>query len=516
MSIEEELPWEDFNKLHVIKRLRELIGDLWKIQINFTDQRGYLRGVKAGQFFNPIHQVCKRLAKDDRGFQGCMTAVRRTALHKGPQAKFEQCHAGFSTISIPIVVRGKYLGSVFGDGFITAETQDQQTVAIKEKLRLLFPTEEDLQEYVSKIPILTEKEIKYLTQLVEMLVDEILLVYANYLTSRDEVVALKTQLMTRYDFANMVGKSSAMQQLYSLIDRVKDSGATVLIQGENGTGKELIARALHYNSKRKANPFITVNCGAFNESLLESELFGHLKGSFTGAVKDKIGLFEAANGGTLFLDEIAETSMLMQVKLLRVLQDGTFRPVGSNENRQSTARVLCATNQDLAAMVASGQFRKDLYFRLNVINLYVPPLRERTEDIPLLIDFFVKKFAELMQTAKKMPNKECLRKLLNYSWPGNVRELENELERLYVLAGEDSALSEQNLSARLSDREVIKLSASQSMKLKDALEQVEFEMIRDGLERTQWNKSLLAKELGISRAGLILKVEKYGLGRKAG
>ncbi len=516
MGLEEELPWEDFNRLHVIKRLRELIGDLWKIQINFTDQRGYLRGVKAGQFFNPIHQVCKRVAKDDRGFQGCMTAVRRTGIHKSAQATFDQCHAGFSTISIPITIRGKYLGSVFGDGFITAETQDQQTVTIKEKLRFLFPTEEELQEHVSKIPVLTEKEIKYLTQLVEMLVDEILVVYANYWTSRDEVLALKTQLLTRYDFSNMVGKSNAMQQLYSLIDRVKDSGATVLIQGENGTGKELIARALHYNSKRKTNPFITVNCGAFNESLLESELFGHLKGSFTGAVKDKIGLFEAANGGTLFLDEIAETSMVMQVKLLRVLQDGTFRPVGSNETRQSTARVLCASNQDLTVMVESGQFRKDLYFRLNVINLYVPPLRERAEDIPLLIEFFVKKFSESMQTAEKYPNKECLKRLFNYSWPGNVRELENELERLYVLAGQESVLSEENLSARLSEKGPARLSTGESLKLKDALEQVEFEMIRDGLKRTQWNKSLLAKELGISRAGLILKVEKYGLGRKAG
>ncbi|MBI2602508.1 MAG: sigma 54-interacting transcriptional regulator [Deltaproteobacteria bacterium] len=515
MDEDDFLPWEDFDKLHVIRRLREIVGEWWKVQLNFTDHRGYLRGVPKGKFFNPIHQVCRGIAADDKGFRGCLGTVRKTKDLKGhDKTEKGYCHAGFSTITVPITVEGKYLGSVFGDGFIAQETEKEQKTQIKKTLQNLFKSDTQLQNYVENLPVLSAKEVQYLTEMIEMVVAEILLAYSNLWNVKKEVDELKTELMSRYEFSKMVGKSHEMQKLYSLIERIKDSTAIVLIEGENGTGKELIARALHYNSKRRRGKFVALNCGAFNENLLESELFGHVKGAFTGAFKDKKSLFEIANDGTLFLDEIGDMPLAMQVKLLRVLQEGSYRPVGDTETKHTSTRVLAATNQALEEMVRNGKFREDLYYRLNVINLRVPPLRERSEDIPLLIEHFLKQFAESMNTDIKQPDKKCLHKLLSYHWPGNVRELENEIERLYVLAGEEPTLSADDLSARVGDGGGVKVVETQTGKLKDVLEQVEFEMIREGLNRTHWNKSLLAKELGMSRANLIMKVEKYGLGKK--
>ncbi|MEO0336510.1 MAG: sigma 54-interacting transcriptional regulator, partial [Pseudomonadota bacterium] len=261
------------------------------------------------------------------------------------------------------------------------------------------------------------------------------------------------------------------------------------------------------------------NCSAFNDNLLESELFGHMKGSFTGAIRDKKGLFEMADKGTFFLDEIGDTSPTMQVKLLRVLQEGTFIPVGAIEPKRVDVRVVAATNRNLKEMVEQGTFREDLYYRLNVINIRVPPLRERKEDIPILAEFFINKALEdTSNTAegKKMLTKRGLEKLYDYQWPGNVRELQNEMERLIVLAGPESKITADMLSPKIIDAsEKGKVQGARVHgKLKDALEELEREMIKEGLRRTGWNKSKLAKELGISRAGLIMKVEKYGLDKR--
>jgi transcriptional regulator with PAS, ATPase and Fis domain len=289
-----------------------------------------------------------------------------------------------------------------------------------------------------------------------------------------------------------------------------------MIQGENGTGKELIAKAIHYNSPRKDKTFVSQNCSAFNENLLDSELFGHVKGSFTGAIKDKKGLFEIADKGTFFLDEVGDTSPSMQVKLLRVIQEGTFIPVGATETRKVDVRILAATNRNLKDMVEKGLFREDLYYRINVINLNVPALRDRKEDIPLLVDFFLDKVANEKNQKKKIMTKRALEKLYDFTWPGNIRELQNEIERLVVLAGDEQKLSADMLSPRLLEYgEKNKVQGARVHgKLKDALEELEREMIREGLRRTGWNKSKLAKELGISRAGLIMKVEKYGLDKR--
>ena len=268
---------------------------------------------------------------------------------------------------------------------------------------------------------------------------------------------------------------------------------------------------------------MAVNCSAFNENLLDSELFGHVKGSFTGAIKDKKGVFERANGGTLFLDEIGDTSLSMQVKLLRVLQEGTYMPVGGISAMQSNVRILTATNKDLKKMISDREFREDFYYRINVINLVLPSLKDRSEDIPLLIDYFLKKRCDELGIPLKILSRKCMEKMLDYYWPGNVRELENEIERLVVLAGKDKTITPDSISSRIFDAMMDSqinssegpLSLIQTGKsLKIALEGLEKIMIKEGLKRCGFNKSRLAKELRISRATLISKVDKYELDKR--
>lgn len=513
---DEVVRWEEFDKMLVIKKLKEIIGKWWKVQINFTDKKGFLRGVPEGKFFNPLNPICQAIVADDRGFSKRVGTARKTTVESMSEkkARVSRSHEGMSVISVPIHVNDEFMGTVFGDGFLVANTAEEQKALVRNYLERDFPSRPDLIGKINELPVLSEKDLQYLTELVNLVVDEILVMHKTLDDQVSRVNELSKELGQRYGFDRMIGKSGPMQELYSLLERVCDSGTTVLIQGENGTGKELIARALHYNSKRKSKKFLVVNCGAFNENLLESELFGHVKGSFTGAIKDKKGLFEAADGGTLFLDEIGDTSPPMQVKLLRVLQEGTFTPVGSTEVRRSNVRVLAATNRNLTEMVKTGEFREDLYYRLNVINIHVPPLRDRKDDIPVLVQHFLEKSAKATGRPIKKISASCMEKLMDHDWPGNVRELENEVERLSVLAGDQEALTPDFLSPRIKENVKQFPGLRVNGNLKDSLEELEKQMILEGLERYNWNKSKLAKELGISRAGLITKVAKYDLEKR--
>lgn len=513
----ESVKWEDFDKMHVIRKLKSIIGKWWKVQINFTDRRGFLRGVSEGKFFNPLNPVCRAIVADEKGFEKRVATARQTTVESmnRKKPKITRDTVGFSVISVPIHVRDEFIGTVYGDGFIVESSASEQKAMIKSYLERSFPDKKELLNEVESLPVLSDQELRYLTELITLVVDEILVVHRSLDDEKSKVDALSKELGQRYGFDQMIGKSLPMQDLYRMLERVCDSETTVLVQGENGTGKELIAKALHYNSRRKNKKFIVVNCGAFNENLLESELFGHMKGSFTGAVKDKKGLFEAADGGTLFLDEIGDTSPQMQVKLLRVLQEGTFTPVGSTEVRKANVRVLAATNKDLLAMVRTSEFREDLYYRLNVINVIVPPLKDRKEDIALLVDFFLERYSKNSKSPKKTISKDCQDLMMEHNWPGNVRELENEVERLCVLAGSQERITEEFLSPRIRENASKKFPGLRvNGNLKDSLEDLEKQMILEGLERTNWNKSRLAKELGISRAGLITKVNKYNLEKR--
>jgi two-component system, NtrC family, response regulator HupR/HoxA len=317
---------------------------------------------------------------------------------------------------------------------------------------------------------------------------------------------------TRYSYDSIIGRAPPMQDLYRLLDRVAQSDSTVLIQGENGTGKELVARAIHYHSSRKQRRFVVQNCSAFNDNLLDSELFGHRRGAFTGAIADKQGLFEVADDGTFFLDEIGDMSPSLQVKVLRVLQEGTFTAVGDTEPKKVDVRIIAATNRDLKTMVERGEFREDLYYRIHVINMVIPPLRERVDDIDLLVDHFLVVHGRGRRT--KRLSDGCRARLRAYSWPGNVRELENEIERLLVLSGDERIIEESLLSARMrqeTERGPSSAPEEEPGNLPDAVESLERRMIAASLARHQNNKTRAADDLGISRRNLIRLVQKYGL-----
>jgi DNA-binding NtrC family response regulator len=326
---------------------------------------------------------------------------------------------------------------------------------------------------------------------------------------------LLEQLSSPYNFSNIIGRSPAMKQVISLLEKVVHVDSPVLITGPSGTGKELVARAIHFNSKRKKGPFIAVNCAAITEGLLESELFGHVRGSFTGATRDKAGLFQAADGGTLFLDEVGEMAPSLQAKLLRVLQEGTFLPVGSTSEQAADVRILAATNRDLPVMIEKGSFREDLYYRLNVLNIVLPPLHERREDILPIVDNLLKKLAVHRNTKAKSVSQEAASMLVEYKWRGNVRELENEIERMTILGQDEEELGPELLSTRIRESvqgggEAVNFSTA-GKTLKQAVEELERRMISEALQRLGGNKSNAAKELGISRSSLIAKVQEYRL-----
>ncbi|HET7500713.1 MAG TPA: sigma 54-interacting transcriptional regulator [Kofleriaceae bacterium] len=331
--------------------------------------------------------------------------------------------------------------------------------------------------------------------------------------ARDVAAALRersTESGIRTSYRGIVGTAPVMQELYSLLDRIAPSEATVLIQGENGTGKELVARAIHLGSERRDRKFIVTNCSAFNDNLLDSELFGHKRGAFTGAIVDKPGLFEIADTGTFFLDEIGDMSPSLQVKVLRVLQEGTFTRVGDTDTRKVDVRIIAATNRDLAGMVAAGRFREDLYYRVHVLSVMLPALRDRTDDVPLLIDHFLARHRR--QRAKRL-TPECAQKMLAYPWPGNVRELENEVERLVVLAGDSATIGPELLSARIRNWEPTPDDSRtiDTSSLPAAVEALERRMISAAMRRHGGNKTRAAEELKVSRRNLIRLVQKYEL-----
>jgi DNA-binding NtrC family response regulator len=333
---------------------------------------------------------------------------------------------------------------------------------------------------------------------------------------------LLSEVTDKYSFSHIIGESEAMKPVFSLIKKVAPTDSTVLISGPSGTGKELVARAIHYSSHRREGPFIAKNCAAFSEQLLESQLFGHIKGAFTSAIKDQKGIFEAANQGTLFLDEVGELPLQLQSKLLRVLQEGMIMPVGTTEERPVDVRIITATNRDLHAMVDEGTFREDLFFRLHVIHIPVPSLRDRPEDIPLLITHFLDRAYEKRGGVRKQISDQVLSIFLNHSWRGNIRELENELERMLILSDDTTELGMDLLSPHFLKNNPVPQNSSTTSRLtsgslsgeismKEALAHVEREMIQASLEKNKGNKSVAARELGISRSSLISKVQEYNI-----
>jgi two-component system response regulator HupR/HoxA len=451
-----EVSWSDLCELHVVKRLGQIVQRRLRVDVAYADSHGALVGGEgSGACAREAATVCA----------GANTALPIT---------FECTACKQRTLAAPVVIDGQLLGCVFA----AAAAADDGLLA----------------------------------ELLELSAAE-MVTFAADSQRRDRRANTDAAgtFTPRYPYADIVGRSRPMQEMYRVLDKVIESDATVLVNGENGTGKELIARAIHYNSRRADERFVVQNCSAFNDNLLDSELFGHKRGAFTGAVVDKQGLFEVADRGTFFLDEIGDMSPALQVKVLRVLQEGTFTPVGDTQGRTVDVRIIAATNRELKKMVDKGEFREDLYYRINVIQMTVPPLRERREDLPILVDHFLKRNAKGRRLKAKRLTKSCMARMLEYAWPGNIRELENEIERLVVLAGEDKLIGEELLSPRirLDERE-----EGGPRSLPAAVDALERNLIYEVLKRTHWNKTKAAEELRISRRNLIRKVNKYKLDQR--
>ncbi len=328
---------------------------------------------------------------------------------------------------------------------------------------------------------------------------------------------LKSRLKNRYRFKNIIGKSEPIQNVLAMIEKVADTDSTVLISGESGTGKELIAKAIHYNSSRGVRAFVPINCAAIPAELLESELFGHVKGAFTGAVSHRQGRFDLANKGTLFLDEIGDLNSSLQVKLLRVLQEKCFEPVGSVTTVESDVRILAATNVDLHKAVKEGKFREDLFYRLNVIPIRVPSLRERPTDIPLLLDYFVQRFNRNRGTHIRGIESEAMNRLIKYFWPGNIRELENFIERISILRKQgmielnDIPRDFENAQGWRQGNQFPTEVPKEGMDFNVIIAAYENQLIVNALRQTGWNRNRAASLLGLNRTTLVEKIKKKGL-----
>jgi DNA-binding NtrC family response regulator len=353
--------------------------------------------------------------------------------------------------------------------------------------------------------------------------DEVLIVVEKALEKKSlifENIYLRKELEAKYGFDNIIGNSPKMQAVYRLIRKVAPTDSTVLIRGESGTGKELIARAIHFSSSRNRKPFVPVDCGVLAQELLESELFGHVKGSFTGAIVTKPGLFEVADGGSIFLDEIGDTSPNFQSKLLRVIQEREFTPVGGVKPKKVDLRFIVATNKDLESLVQEKQFREDLFYRLNVISITVPPLRERKDDIPLLAYHFLQKYTQEINKNIKSISVDAMKMLSDYSWPGNVRQLENVIERAIVMAEKDAITTEHlpfAVTAEIAHPDTPIPRDSQELKemkkkmRESAVESIDKSFILDALTRNDWNITRSARSVGMQRSNFQALMRKYNI-----
>ncbi|MFH1262015.1 MAG: sigma-54 dependent transcriptional regulator [Pseudomonadota bacterium] len=487
---------ESYRNLKTVLSLRDLVRRLWRLDLCLVDLDGLVldpdwESDRAG--CNPVCHIClSGESEAERGHgRGVGEILEKLSLGNYPRGGlFEICRGGLKTLAAPLLLEGRIVGALVSSSFATEPTS-------RADASFLSPT-----------------ELRYFFELVNFGLGEIRR-YHGELADQRGTGGLDNAWVDRHGFHDIVGRAPAMQRLYHLLDKLGESESTLLIQGENGTGKEMVAKAIHLNSLRRARPFVSQSCSAFNENLLESELFGHVKGSFTGAIRDKKGLFEVADGGTFFMDEVGEMSATLQVKLLRFLQDGTFTPVGGTQPKKVNVRIIAATHRDLRKMVDEGRFREDLFYRINVINIQVPALRERRADIPLLTDHFLKKYAHTDVDREKQFADEAMDALVAYNWPGNVRQLENEVQRAMVMAARKRVIEHEMLSVPVLASTGPSTQLKLGGRLRDTLEQVERQVLLEGLRRVRWNKSRLSRELGICRATLIGKVEKYGLTRES-
>jgi transcriptional regulator with GAF, ATPase, and Fis domain/serine/threonine protein kinase len=409
-----------------------------------------------------------------------------------------------SVLAVPLSVKGTVVGTIYVDHRLRKGVFDDDALA------MVMDFAEQAAIAIENARLLSElrRRENQVQSLNRRLQHELRIQTQALQGAREELKESRQVAALRYDYRQIIGRTARMQELFRLLDRVTDTALPVVIEGESGTGKELVARAIHYNGPRRERPFVSENCAAIPETLLESTLFGHVKGAFTGAERESRGLFAVADGGTLFLDEVAEMSPGMQGKLLRVLQDGEFHRVGGERPQKVDVRVLVATNKNLERMVSQGKFRQDLFFRISVVRLLLPPLRERSEDIPLLVQHFMQKAAAAAGGAAKSIEPAAMAKLCAYRWPGNVRELENEITRAHAFSGATLTVDDLSPAIRAGADGVVS-DEREGLRLKPRVERLERMMIREALTTHDGNQTKAAVALGLSRFGLQKKLQRY-------
>ena len=481
-----------FDDLPDVAIARDLLRRWWGLELGLAEASG------AG-YARSSHLVCETV----RGAAPAACAAALTdiaagfAAEVGREPVMRTCHAGLIIVAAPVYGAHGLLGVVYASG---ARSAGRSLEAVAEGLAAIGSPDE-VRALAASVPALDDADLARVRDLVRSAAAAVERV-------QPAVVAPTT---FHHPFTEIVGESAAVRDVVKLLGKVVKSEATVLVHGESGTGKELIARAIHYHGPRAKKPFVVQNCSAFNDNLLESALFGHVRGAFTGAVKDQPGLFQVADGGTFFLDEIGDMSAALQVKLLRVLQEGTFMPVGGTKGVRVDVRIIAASHKDLAAMVAARQFREDLFYRVNVLKITVPPLRDRVADIPRLAQFFVAKHGRATKGAAATPpprlSQGALARLVAYPWPGNIRELENEIERILVLAGDAPELTGAMVSPRVAGG-----SHSVARALRDVIATAEADAIVAALGRHGGDRDSAAQDLGISRSYFDARSAALGLG----
>ncbi|MEO8699732.1 MAG: sigma 54-interacting transcriptional regulator [Kofleriaceae bacterium] len=478
-----------FDALAEVAIARDLLRRWWGLELGLADADG-------SGYVRVSHATCETI----RGIHGpaCASAMREIASgfakskSREPQVVVQRCHAGLAIVAAPVFGDKGLTGVVYASGSAGIESIDL--------VGKLGVTADEAGVLESVVPKLAEGVLERVKDLVSIAA-------AAVERAQPAVIPPTTHI---HPFTEIVGDAPAVRDVVKLLTKVVRSEATVLVHGESGTGKELIARAIHYHGPRAKKPFVVQNCSAFNDNLLESALFGHVRGAFTGAVKDQPGLFQVADGGTFFLDEIGDMSAALQVKLLRVLQEGTFMPVGGTKPAKVDVRIIAASHKDLAYMVAHKQFREDLFYRVNVLKLTVPPLRDRVTDIPRLAAHFIAKHWRNQATPAPRLSQGALARLVAYPWPGNIRELENEMERMLVLAGEATELTASMVSGRVSG--IVGAAQSAPRSLRDVVANAEAEAIVAALGRHTGDRAAAAAEVGVSNAYLDARMAALGLG----
>ena len=529
---------EKWNKIigsHSVNVFRNTCNILWGMDVHFYDEFGNYRN-NGIPFRNPL---CSLMQTNTQTEKDCLLfRMKNLKELKKSHKTFVCIHCeNLRGIAIPIFAAGKYVGAMMclGMQFPTNNGKKEESVI---KLTNLGFDKAEVETCYNSIKTATGHTEEYVLNLMKLVAEDIADFFETLSGKEDTKEKQKFLLKRNYSekYKSIIGGSPAIIDIFDTLELIENSESPILLEGETGTGKELFAAAIHYNSPRKEETFILQNCSAFQDTLLSSELFGHEKGSFTGAVSEKKGLFEIADGGTIFLDEIGDMKIEIQAKLLRILEDGTFYRVGGTVPKKVDVRVIAATNKEVKKQVEQGLFRKDLFYRINAITINVPPLRKRKEDIIPLANFFLESCAENRNEESKHLSHEVIERLEAYDWPGNIRELKNLIERLVVLSGKNVTIGVNLLPGEIKDfspglpaggrrsglecrRSEVRVSSpglpagdnGNTGKLRDSLQSLEKKLTMDVLERMKWNKTLASKELGISRASLNNKIERFNI-----